>query len=367
MLNRLSIKNNFSKDYGDTKFITGMRAFAALAVVLIHAGGAGFRELGVIGNNVADLGRTGVYAFFVISGFSVALSYDTSKNYSNYINKRLWRIVPLYYFWLIMAVIFEGISTALLSESKFSNISLYNWALHLLFLGFIDYTVTNSIIGVEWSISIEVFWYFLIPFFVNFCRTSKSLILILILSFVFYILSQKYAYLLPVKSENALLAMHWSPIPYFFSFMLGMAAYIIRLQVQRTKSNGDWAIGFVIFFLMLHISAPTISNLIFFNEFILISLITGNLLIWGSEKSSLIKVIFCNPIVQFLGVISYGVYLSHFPVMGLLLSFFNHVEPTSLLLFIMVAGFSVIISAITYLLIERKFNLFGIGFGVRYL
>lgn len=86
------------KNYGDTDFITGMRAFAAIAVVLIHSGGAGLRDLGDFGNNLADLGRTGVYVFFVISGFSVASSYSSSNGYFDYINKRLWRIAPLYYF-----------------------------------------------------------------------------------------------------------------------------------------------------------------------------------------------------------------------------------------------------------------------------
>ena len=59
------MENLFAKDYGSTAFITGMRAFAALMGVLIHAGGAGFRDLGAIGNNIADFGRTGVYVFFV--------------------------------------------------------------------------------------------------------------------------------------------------------------------------------------------------------------------------------------------------------------------------------------------------------------
>ena len=63
------------KDYGDTNFITGMRAYAALAVVLIHAGGGGLRDIGQMGDNIANLGLAGVYVFFVISGFSVASSY----------------------------------------------------------------------------------------------------------------------------------------------------------------------------------------------------------------------------------------------------------------------------------------------------
>ena len=45
--------------YKGTNFITGMRAFAALAVVMIHTGGAGLRSLGAIGNKLADAGSAG--------------------------------------------------------------------------------------------------------------------------------------------------------------------------------------------------------------------------------------------------------------------------------------------------------------------
>ena len=143
------------KVYGDTNFITGIRAFAVLAVVLIHAGGAGFRELGTIGNNIADFGRTGVYVFFVISGFSVASSYANSSSYFDYLNKRLWRVAPLYYFWLAASILL-GI-TATYWQDEFSvGIDAYNLLLHVLFVGWFDYRVTNSIIGVEWSEATQV-------------------------------------------------------------------------------------------------------------------------------------------------------------------------------------------------------------------
>jgi peptidoglycan/LPS O-acetylase OafA/YrhL len=94
------MKIPITKDYGETTFVTGIRAFAALAVVMIHAGGAGLRGPGDIGNHLADLGRTGVYAFYVISGFSVAASFAASDGFRTYAEKRFFRIAPLYYFWI---------------------------------------------------------------------------------------------------------------------------------------------------------------------------------------------------------------------------------------------------------------------------
>ena len=62
------------KSYGDTDFITGIRAIAALAVLLIHSGGAGLKEVSSITDNLLISCRNGVFVFFVISGFSVANS-----------------------------------------------------------------------------------------------------------------------------------------------------------------------------------------------------------------------------------------------------------------------------------------------------
>ncbi len=44
-----SMRTSIVKDYGDTNFITGMQAFAPLAVAMIHTGGGGFRALGEVG------------------------------------------------------------------------------------------------------------------------------------------------------------------------------------------------------------------------------------------------------------------------------------------------------------------------------
>ena len=70
-----------AKNYGATTFVTGMRAYAATAVVLTHSGGAGLRDLGSIGNHLTELGAQGVTVFFVISGFSVATSRDRSESF----------------------------------------------------------------------------------------------------------------------------------------------------------------------------------------------------------------------------------------------------------------------------------------------
>lgn len=139
-----------------------MRAWAALGVIVAHTDIFGSTFAGIYGDRIANLGATGVYAFFVISGFSVASSYNTSQGYTQYLSKRLWRIVPIYYFWL---------SICLLGLPEIDSYSVLS---HVLFLGHLDHHVTNSIIGVEWTISIEIFYYLIIPLFLKLCKSPRA-------------------------------------------------------------------------------------------------------------------------------------------------------------------------------------------------
>lgn len=232
-----------TKDYGDTNFITGMRAFAAFGVLLVHSGGAGLYQLGEMGGNLAILGSWGVYVFFVISGFSVASSYESSTGYFDYINKRLWRIAPIYYFWIAVAIALSVTSVAW--QQKFNvSVDSYNVLMHLSFLSFLNYRITNSILGVEWSISIEVFWYFLIPALVFAGRSRIVLLVSILASFFIYKYSIEHPEfierpefkLLQVRSQDAALAMHWNPVPYAFAYCLGVAAYKLR---EHSRGGGQ--------------------------------------------------------------------------------------------------------------------------------
>lgn len=277
-----------NKNYGDTTFITGMRAFAALAVVLIHAGGAGFRELGVIGNNLADFGRAGVYVFFVISGFSVSSSYETSSGYFDYLNKRLWRIAPLYYFWLMVTIII-GASATYWQKQFNSEIDFYNIFLHLLFLSFLDYRITNSIIGVEWSISIEVFWYFVLPLLLVVCGNKIKCLCVLVISLLIYMLPVRFPHVLPVDSENAKLAMHWSPIPYMFAYALGITAYRFRKFCTHSNAIGNCIFTLSVVLAGIYVWHPVIITKLFYDEFIFVTLLTACLIMFGTNKSFLFR------------------------------------------------------------------------------
>jgi peptidoglycan/LPS O-acetylase OafA/YrhL len=335
------------KNYGDTNFITGMRAFAAFAVVLIHAGGGGLRSFGEVGNRLVDLGAQGVAVFFVISGFSVAASSSVVSNYWDYLHKRLWRIAPLYYFWIAIAVI-TGATATYWQEQFGTSINLYSLWMHLSFLSFLDYKVANTVLGVEWSIPIEVFWYLLIPFFMQWMVSRKQLVISVFLSTTFYILAIKYSVFLLASDKNAVIAMHWSPIPYVFGFCLGVVAFRLReSSALLTERASIILIAVAIMFIVFVLSPDYKLAYIFF------SIATFVLISTGSSNSQLYCWLFTNKIVMFLGTISYGIYLCHLPLMTILIRF-NLLSPERPgWSFLILSACVILVSTLTYYLIER--------------
>lgn len=89
------------RQYDETNFVTSLRALAAAMVVVIHTGA--FTAFGYVGNNITQAGKYGVEIFFVISGFSIAVTFTKAANYQTFIVRRAFRIVPLYVF-VIFAV-----------------------------------------------------------------------------------------------------------------------------------------------------------------------------------------------------------------------------------------------------------------------
>jgi peptidoglycan/LPS O-acetylase OafA/YrhL len=333
-----------------------MRAFAAFSVVLIHSGGGGLRSLGDTANHIVDLCSNGVTVFFVISGYSVASSYLASDGYGEYLNKRFWRIAPLYYFWIALAVL-TSTTASYWQEHFHVNVGLYNLLMHISFLSFLDYKVTASILGVEWTIPIEVFWYLLVPYCLPLMKSHKRMVIALVLCLASYVLSTKCMTYLPIPSADASLALHWNPIPYALSFGLGITSYRLRESSVEFTRWGNVALLIcvvsLVAFIVLPLSKSSDIAYVFF------SVISMVLIIFGSNNSSWFRGILTNKVAMFLGTISYGIYLCHMPILAAL----SHLNIPSLesrpLQFVIVSVSAVAVATVTYFLIERPGVLVG--------
>lgn len=345
----------FVKDYGDTNFITGMRAFAAFAVVLIHAGGGGLRVFGEIGSHIVDFGAQGVAVFFVISGYSVAASYTASEGYWDYLNKRLWRITPLYYFWIGIAIL-VGVTATYWQEQFSTSVNAYNLLMHLSFLSFLDYTIANTLLGVEWSIPIEVFWYIIIPFCMQWMISRKQLVIAVLLSYICYKFVVKYPTMLTVPTQDAALAMHWSPIPYVFGFCLGIVAFRLRESGTYFARWGNVALiaAMITFVLAIYSLNPASKS-----TYVFFSILTFVLILFGSDNSQFFRWLFTNKIVVYLGTISYGIYLCHPPLLTMLVRLNLVSADGTGRTFLILSACAISVSTLTYFLVERPCQLLG--------
>lgn len=142
-----------------------LRGFAAIAVVLHHIAGhlKVTRHLYLF-NDYARIGFAGVDLFFVISGFII---HFTSKSYLNnpnklgeYWKKRIVRVYPIY--WIITLCIFlSQFILPKLNQSAALNIGypMEEWTAYL--KTFMLFPIHFAINPVSWTLSFEMFFYFM--------------------------------------------------------------------------------------------------------------------------------------------------------------------------------------------------------------
>lgn len=344
--------------YRGTEFVHGMRGWAALGVLFIHSGGGGLRKFGEWGNSIVDLGSAGVYVFFVISGFAVATSWNQSSaaggTFGTYLLRRLVRIVPLYYFWIFVSIS-TGLTATYWQEAYGVKVGFYNVIAHLSFLSAFDGSIAASIIGVEWSLAIEVFYYLIIPGMVAIILRRPALGALLL---VFGVLIWE---LLPItlryfgySQQSDLQLWLFSPLPWMFSFVLGILAFQYRERNSVVQARGAWPLALATVWLVLWIFVPGLSNLQILgvdlmDRYLWISFLTAVIILLLRDDSVTVRLLFLNPFIYLAGSLSYGIYLSHIVILRTQLV--SSLPDVAKLLVTLIVSF--VVSFITWVIIEH--------------
>jgi peptidoglycan/LPS O-acetylase OafA/YrhL len=146
--------------------IEGMRAVAALAIVVYHvylyaAPGATYAPLGPA-EKLADALQAGVTLFFLLSGFLLFRPYVASvvrgaplPRLRSYLINRALRILPAY--WAVLAVV------ALLFEHELLRRPRQLLANAFLVQTYVPSFVSGAGIVPSWSLTVEVIFYLLVP------------------------------------------------------------------------------------------------------------------------------------------------------------------------------------------------------------
>lgn len=343
-----------------------LRALAVLSVVSFHA----------FPNSVSG-GFVGVDVFFVISGYlitSIILSdlYFGKFSFLRFYERRVRRIFPALFLVLVF-VVFGGFFILFSDEyrhvmkhvfagsSFLSNFFLFSES------GYFDVMSERKPLLHLWSLSIEEQFYILWPLFLYFLFKRKRM-LVISMFFVVFISFLSNVLLLNYNSVAAF----YFPFTRFWELLVGS---VLAYAHVNTLSPQKAFVGFlnkkrcskrvVEFFSGERTSVVLVSIGL---GMILISVLTftqdykfpgywaciptfGAAMVIAGGRPALLKLLLENKVLVGIGLISYPLYLWHWPILSFLRIYYDH-ELSSLICIIGVI-LSFILATLTYMLLEQ--------------
>ena len=336
--------------------IDGLRAIAVISVILYHA------QIVVFGRDLFEGGFIGVDIFFVISGYLITriilteLEETNKFNFIKFYERRARRILPMMF--LVIGV------CILLAWDRLQPMDLVDYAKSALSaIGFVSnfffyYSTTEY--GADsaflkpllhtWSLSVEEQFYIFIPIIIiviwKFSRTSLLTVFVGML-----LMSIQLAEVMDGRDSQF---NYFLPFSRFWDLLVGSALASIELKYGRIKNPlatqilpivGLFLIAHSVLFLDLKTSFPSLLRLM---PIVGVTLI----LVFCSTNDIIGKILSFKPLVG-IGLISYSLYLWHFPIFAFSKigsfnpTFYNKVEYIAL---------AFVLSIISYYLIEKPFR-----------
>lgn len=297
------------------EFIDALRGFAILGVMLTHVGST--VHFSGLMRRVTDLGGFGVQLFFVVSAFTIFLTYRraiaTERSPTvNFFIRRLFRIVPIYWLGIILYTAVYGLGP----RGWKSGPELWHYPFHLTLTNIWVPTASNSVVPGGWSISVEVMFYLTAPLWIMLVRNLKGAILFTAIAAV---VGLGAAYALQVHVPIEQLSYEESrrfwrqSVPSQMAiFGLGMILFYVFKDLQlRERLKGRGAL------IGLAASSAAVVALRFFG---LIALPTHFIYAVAFLLAAIVLMehrvpVIVNPITRWIGTVSYSSYILHFLVL----------------------------------------------------
>ncbi|MBC6988506.1 acyltransferase family protein [Hymenobacter sp. BT491] len=340
------------------KGLNGMRAIAALAVVISHTN-MGLYEFGLANAASLDLAGYGVTLFFALSGFLITYLLLKEKEKTGTIAikefyiRRILRIWPLYYFYIGLCILFflasgrsgEVNSSILFYLFMFPNIPFIGIAGSLM-----------GLIGHYWSLGVEEQFYSFWPVLVNkSANVFKSLIAFVIIflcvKFFCRVLDAKFGMHL-LYQTLFIVRFDCMAIGGIGACLLFYTKYnkVINLLYSKYVQMICWAIFALVAFNKFH-TASILDQEIFSVVTVIIILNVS------SNNKSIINL--DNKIFDFLGKISFGIYVYH-PLMiaalGLLIKpIVINKEAKLILIYPSIIALTLVVAYLSYTYLELYF------------
>lgn len=286
-----------------------------------------------------------VKSFFIVSGFLIFMSYERSSSASSYFEKRIRRIYPAYAVVILMSSFF----LFFISTADFTQYFSVGWlkyvVANLMFLNFLQPDLPmvfeshrySAINGALWTLKIEMMFYFCVPFIAYLFRKYSPAIVMCII----YLLSITYAEVLSFKlsqTANPLYGMFAKQLPGQMCYFIAGASCFYFFDFFKKWSKFLFVIAAVI--LLLDNRYP-----LYLLEPMALALVV---------VSAAFLLYFGN--VGKYGDFSYGLYITHFPIIQIFVHFgWLRTNPHLFLLTVVLC--SLLSGFLMWHLIEKRFLL----------
>jgi peptidoglycan/LPS O-acetylase OafA/YrhL len=338
--------------------IDGLRALAVISVIVYHA------NINIQNTQFLNGGFFGVDIFFVISGYLISflifkeLSEKKSFSFLNFYERRIRRIIPALFFVMICSIpigwiILPPSSLISLSESIISSTGFVS-NIYFHYSG-IEYDAWEGLFVPllhNWSLSVEEQFYIIFPFFIiivfKYCKSYLPIFLIFFFGVSFFMhlmLNKNY----PSTTFYFLHTRIWE-------FLAGSILAHIEIKNGERSKNIKFntffpIIGIFIILYFLNFFDKGVHNL----SYSLLTVIIGTcLFIWFTNKNDIITRLFSIKIIVYIGLISYSLYLWHYPLFSF--AKISGIVSGSLEKKIILAFILFVFSIVSYFIIERPFR-----------
>jgi len=338
--------------------IDGLRAIAVGAVILYHA------QITILGYQPFKGGFIGVDIFFVISGYLITsiilkeLVTTGSFSFKHFYERRVRRILPALLFVMLVSLPFAWMYLIPSSFIDFSKSILYSLGFSSNFYFWSSgeqYGATSGLLKPflhTWSLSVEEQYYILFPIVLifTFKYFRKHLVHILVLGLIISLgLAEWTSRNYPSASFYFLHTRMWE---------LLAGSTLAYFEITNGKRGENKSFNLIlpsIGLILIGHSFFFFNDEMFHPSFYTLSPIIGVcLIIWFSNKNEIITKILSTKLFVGIGLISYSLYLWHYPIFALsrITSFIQGSIFNKLLL-----GFIILfISIFSYFIIERPFR-----------
>ncbi len=347
--------------------LDGLRFFAAWLVLTrhFHSIMVAYKLPGFSKTGFQAVSQPSVTLFFVISGFLIThvLTKNQTIDLKKFYRNRALRIWPLYY--LVVLLVFFLIRHLSAFEYRPDNHSIaFNFRKFAGYILFLPNTTdfifgVSHFLGVTWSLGVEEFFYLFYPLLLFLAPKKYQFKICLLLTILSLIVSVTGIFIklpssLPYRYE--LFFHSYLPRYRMYAFLLGaLACFIWQKKWRIAMLNNKylvaalWLLAPILFLLNVRFGE--------FNEiFFAIIFATGlYALVASGIKFSLLD----NSIMNYLGKISYGIYLLHSLMIVFIINLMSpHLPPTvesAILQWLVITLITISVSAIIYQLYEKPF------------